>query len=440
MKKYIYLMLSVVLAGIFAGCSKDDPFDPTSDSATGRLLTSSLDVSLKNDYGPRSLKNRAVRAAAPDVNDFTVEFYLDGRQEAVASYLYSKMPEIVTLPVGHYTAKAFYGDNPVAAWESPYYEGTTSFDIVADEITENVEPIVCNFANIRVSIYFDDMLRKSMGPDCKVSVKVGESGELDFTLDDEYVRSGYFAYVEGSNTLAAVFSGTVDGVFSTESKTDITVQKGKHYQITFRMYDAGEEDPGFIVPGQDSGKIIVIESDVVSENIDGSVDSGEGTIEDDMRPQEGDIDNPGKDDPKPDDPVDPSNPKPQVTVDAPYSMDVEQDLRDDPVIIHVHSSAEGGIQAFKVEIDSEKLDANELETVGLNRYLDLINPGQYEEGLTDLGFPVKNSVKGQSDVDLTISSDFTYLLGILGTSYHHFILTVTDANGTTVSTLKLNVK
>lgn len=433
MKKYIYLMLSVVLAGVFASCSKDNPFDYEDESTTGTLLTSALDVSLRNDYGPRSLKDRKVRAKAPDVNDFTVEFYRENAEVATATYKYSKMPEIVTLPVGNYTAKAFYGENADAAWDAPYYEGSTTFKIEADKITDEVEPIECIFANVRVSVFFDETLKQSMAADCKVTVKVGKSGELDFTVADENERSGYFKYVEGSNTLAAVFTGTVDGVMTTESKTEISVEKGKHYQIKFKFHDAGEEDPGSIGPGNGSDNFVDINTEIESEDMNADVDSGETIIPDDKRPQEGE-------DPKPDDPVNPDSPKPSITVDAPYQMNVEQEILDDPVTIRVHSEAEGGITLFKVEIDSQALNANELEGVGLNRYLDLIEPGEYEEGITTCGFPVKDDVKGQHDVDLTISSQFMGLLKILGTSYHNFILTVGDANGTTVSTLKFNVK
>lgn len=443
MKKYIYLMLSVVLAGIFASCSKDDPFDIGEDSATGQLRTSSLGVTLKSDYGPRPLKRGARRPAAPNVDDFTVEFYKAGKAEPVASYLYSKMPEIITLPVGDYTAKAFYGDNPAAAWEAPYYEGSTNFKIQADEITENVETIECTFANIRVSIYFDSVLKESMGPDCKVAVRVGESGLLDFTVADEYERSGYFAFVEGSNTLVATFSGTVDGVYTTENKTEIQVQKGKHYQIKFKMYDAGEEDPGSIRPGEGSDDIIIIDTEITSENIDSSVDSGETGIEDDWRPQEGQDEDPGKDDPKPDDPVNPDNPSedgPQISAEAPIDINkVNKLTSDSEVTLHITTDAPDGIQAFTVDIQSNVLTAEALEGM-LPTSLDLVNtPDDYADALQQLGFPVR--VKGKKSVDFNIGNQFVTLMLALRDEpggYYNFVITVTDSNNkTTKKTLQL---
>lgn len=440
MKKYIYIMLALVLAGIFASCSKDAPFDSADSKGYGQLLTASLDVSLGNTQGPRSLKHKGVRAAVPSVRDFTVDFFKDGNDVPEISYKYSEMPEIITLPVGDYKAVAHYGRNLPAAWDEPYYAGETMFTIVKDEITDQVKPIECVLSNVRVSIDFEQSLKDKMTAGATVTVKVGkgdndpEAGSLVFTADDvEQGNSGYFAYVDGSTTLAATFSGIVDGSQSVMSKSYTNVKPGMHYMISFKLRDAANEEPGFVTPGGDG--FVNVDSSIEEENMNRDVDSGESGIPDDNRPQEG---NPEPE--IPDTPENPDAPAPAITVDAPYQMNVEQELQDAPVVIRVHSSADAGIQSFKVEIDSEKLDANELESVGLSRYLDLIEPGQYEAGLTDLGFPVKEKVKGQHDVELTISSDFTALLGLLGTSYHHFILTVQDANGVTVSTLKLNVK
>ena len=431
-------MLSVVIASLMASCSKDDPFGNDYDKRTGRLLTSALDVSLQNEYAPRSLRPHQARAKAPSVLDFTVAFFLDGKEEPVATYSYRELPEIITLPVGSYTAKAFYGDNASAKWENPYYEGSTTFQIKEDQITDKVDPIRCSLSNVRVSIFFDQALKDVMDADCKVTVKVGESGSLDFTLDDEGSRSGYFAYVEDSHTLAAVFSGTVDGGYSTETKHYNNVKPGNHYQITFKLHSASDEDPGAIVPPSQGG-LVDIDAEVSDTDMNADVDPGETVIPDTDRPKEEDPtpENPGKDDPIPDVP---GKAAPAINVKAPYAMNVEQDLQDDPIVITVHSDAPAGIKTFKVRIDSEKLTPQELEGVHLNQNLDLVNPGQYAEGLTTLGFPIEGDVVGQHDIELTISAEFVGLLRILGESYHHFILTVGDDNGTTVSTLKINVK
>lgn len=439
MNKYINVLLSALFLILFGACSKETPFDNEENISYGMLRTSALDVSLNSEYGPRSVKNRNIRAAAPNVADFYVEFFKDGNSEPEAAYKYSDMPEIVTLPVGNYVARASHGANADAAWDEPYYMGESlSFDIVADEITDVVDPIVCKFANVRVSIDFDPELRKAMGADCKVNVVVGEKGSLDFTIND-VERSGYFAYVADSKTLAAHFSGTVDGAPASETKAYKNVEPGTHYKITFRLHDAGEEDPGNIT-GDD---IVKVDASLSQEDMNASVDSGETVITDDMRPQEEETQQPDVPNPPT-----PGAELPEITAQAPLDLDVVnelevvqnsegEDVSKFPVVLNIHSSADGGIKAFTVKIISDTLTPSTLVGVGLTDELDLVNPGQYEGGLSGLGFPV--NVGGMKDVEFKIT-DFVPLLAALGEGNHSFVLTVTDANGTTQKTLKLHNK
>lgn len=447
MKKYIYIMLAVVLAGIFASCSKDAPFDSADARGYGQLLTASLDVSLGNTQGPRSLRHKGVRAAVPSVRDFTVEFYLDGSDTPEVSYKYSDMPEIITLPVGNYRAVASYGSNSPAAWDEPYYAGETTFEIIADEITDKVDPIECSLSNVRVSIDFEQSLRDKMAAGASVTVKVGkgdndpEAGILVFTTDDiEQDRSGFFAYADGSTTLAATFNGIVDGSQSVMTKSYTNVKPGMHYMITFKLRDAANEDPGFINPGGDG--FVNVDSSIEEENMNRDVDSSEDGINDDMRPQEGE---PTPDQPGGDEPSDPASPAPEITVESPATLDgvnelevVEKDgenVSAYPIVLKIFSHADAGITTFKVKIDSNTLTPSELESVNLTDELDLVNPGKYAPDLINLGFEV--NVGGKKEVTLEITK-FVPLLCVLGEGTHNFIITVGDANGTTTRTLKLH--
>lgn len=434
MKRYINIVMWAFLAVAIVSCSKENPFDNYDGGKTGTLLTSALDVSLQSEYGPRSLTNPEVRAAAPDVDEFTVAFFRQGDDTPVESFKYSAMPEIITLPIGNYTARAYYGSNPSAEWEAPYYEGQTTFEIMEDVITDEVEPIVCKFANIRVSVNFSADLLKAMDDDCQVSVKVGESGSLVFTKATTE-KSGYFAYVAGSNTLAATFTGNVDGAPTSETKAYDDVQPGSHYAITFTLHDAGAEDPGSI----DGDDMIEVDAKVTVDNMNASVDSGEKPIEDDLRPKE-DNDQPQQ----PDQPSQPDDPAegPVITAEAPISFDKENEITSagPKVTLKIHSDAQGGIREFKVHIDSNILTKEVLESVELSDDLDLVHPGSMESMLkNDLEFPVGSDVEGQSDVTFDITAFIPLLVDVAqGVPGHHeFILTVTDANGTTVKKLIL---
>lgn len=457
MKKYINIALSVLMAASAVSCSKDNPFEGAMDSSTGKLLKSSLAVSVENEKGPRSLRNRNVRMAVPAAGDFAVDFIREGETEPTLSYArYSEMPEIVVLPVGDYTAVAHYGHNLEAAWENPYYEGSsTVFRILKDDITDDVEPIVCSLSNVRVSVAFDSALLAVMSPDCKVNVKVGDKGSLDFTASDAD-RSGYFAFVEGSRTLAAVFTGVVDGGKVNEIKTYEDVKPGNHYKITFRLHDAGEEDPGQIT-GKGDSDIIVVDAKVETENMNQEdLEDGETTIPDTMRPQEGEPEGGDPEQPGPDDPVDPAKPAPEITAQDPVVLcdNASEDKwnvieivnkSDDnptgdskyPIVLNISSSAPGGIKTFKVKIVSTHLTPEELGDFGLATEMDLVTPGDCEESLSLLGFPV--NVGGMTAVEFNITN-FIPMLGALGPGeegLHEFTLTVGDANGTTVKVLKL---
>lgn len=418
--RYIQLALCVALGAGLGSCSKEAPFSD-STSAMGEFHKEWLQVEVSENT-----RADATRAAVPEADEFTIGFYPEGSQNPTEEYLYAEMPEVVTLPVGLYTIRASHGDNPSADWESPYYAGSGSVRITTDDITDLPEPIVCSLANIHVNIIFDESLTSVMSDDSKVTVKVGESGTLDFTAADA-LRSGYFAYVEGSSTLTATFSGTVQGYRSVETKALDNVQPGHHYTITFRLHKFEEiEEPGYI-----DGSLKV-DASVSDKDINADVDPGEDTVVDDLRPVEG-----GGDDPTP--PV--GNP-PVITAQTPVTLDGVNvvELNEDgesayPVVLNITS--ETGIKTFDVVIDSGTLTPEALNGVGLAKNLDLVNPGEFAEGLSSIGLPV--NVGGMKEVEFNIT-DFMPLLNILGPGTHKFILTVTDEGGSSTATLTLQTK
>ena len=434
MNKYINISLSIALAAAFSSCSKEEPFGPDELEGTGKVLKSALALELNNAEGVPVLYART-RAAVPTADDFTVDFIREGESTPYISYLYSVMPEVVTLPAGAYTAFASYGENAPQAWEAPYFKGETQFIVVADKITDDVEPIVARLANVRVSIKFDSKLVAAMNPDAKVTVKVGESGTLEYTASD-MERSGYFAYVENSSTLTATFSGDVEGYPVVESKGYDNVQPGSHYSVTFRLHDAGEEDPGNVNVG------LTVDASVEIVDMNVTLDPEEDEIlKDDLRPVEGEPENP---DPGTNVP-DPGKTLPTATALEPAGEFAGFDKLDlnnvNEATDHlycawkVESEAEGGFKVFTVDIISNTLTPEELVGVGLTDHLDLINPGQYEETLDQMGFPV--SIGGKTSAEFNITG-FLSLLGALGEGTHEFKLTVTDANGTQIISVKLH--
>ena len=90
-------------------------------------------------------------------------------------------------------------------------------------------------------------------------------------------------------------------------------------------------------------------------------------------------------------------------------------------------------------IDSPDLTPEELESVGLSDNLNLAEtPEQFAVPLANFGFPI--NVKGKDEADIEISTMLLGMLKAVGAGHtHKFILTVTDANGTTEKTLQLHI-
>lgn len=429
MKKIKDILLCVAVAMGVASCASEAPFSEGGSNDTGRFLTSSLSVDVKSDEA-------LVRASSslPDVNDFKVVFYkedgsvafVNGKQENA----YRDLPEVVILPVGTYSVQAYYGENQVNAFSAPYYKGESeSFTIEKDVIVDNISPVVCKLANVKVSIIFDDALKALMSPDAKVSVSVGNSGSLDFTKATE--ESGYFRYVEGSATLAATFSGTIDGDPVNEVKTYDNVAPGNHYKVTFKLHMADPNEPGDIDHGNGG---VNIDASVTTVTIN---ENGELGNSDDEYMDDPDHNDEPENPVDPDDPVNPVDPSagPTITAQEPINLDIINEVTaESTVILNVHSDT--GLTGFKVIIP------NTIDLDGmLPSELDLIDPDDsYIETLHGFKLlkPEQTTLKGEKDVPFDISQ-FMELLALSFPGRHDFTLVVTDAGGSVTQVLKLNV-
>ncbi len=432
---YSCIALAAVLG--LTACEKENSF--LFNEEEGQLNCETLSVDYINS-------GREVRGGGVNVNDFTVNFVKqeNGRETNVKSYTYGEMPQVVSLPKGTYKAVASFGENPVADWEAPYYLGDTSFVIKEGEITNDVEPVECQLSNIRINVIIDDSGLGLLGPDAKVEVTAGNEGMLTYN-ESASEKSGYFRYVNGSQTIIASFSGTVGGVHVDNVRRYYDNAKaGNAYRMTFTITKPDNMEPGNINI-TDEGIQVDATISIVDENKVVNPGEKEEILEDDMRPEEepatpdnpenpddpGTGDNPGTD---PDPVV--KGPKiiptaPGLTLGECYLL---QSAEATPVSFKVTS--ETGITEFTIVIDSNKLTSDALEGVGLAANLDLVNPGNLAEALNGLGFKTGDDVRGQNECSFDISG-FVPMLMMLGAGEHKFHITVSDAEGTTEGTLWL---
>jgi hypothetical protein len=394
-------------------CGKESPFDT---EAKGTLSLAKLMVTLDGT----EIQRTSTRADV-DVNDFTIQLFKDA--EMVESYKYGEMPSVIELPVGDYTVRAVLGDEKGVGFDAPYYAGSESFSIREDDITE-VSTIECKLSNVKVTVVFTDELKAAMGDDAKVSVVVGEDETLDFVKSE--TRSGYFGYLEGSTTMVATFTGMVDGVQETNSRLYTDVAPGTHYRITYTLHTPG-------VNPNASGDITVglkVEAHVEVVDVNYSY-----TIDDPDRPTDDSRPNEGTDPDTPDNPGSTSGPS--IIARAPISFDILNEVTPESSVI-LDVTSETGITGFTVDIVSDTLTPSELESVQLSSHLDLVNPGDLETKIKNLGLPV--NVAGEKSLTFDISA-FMPVLALLSSdpAEHSFVLTVTDAGGTTTRTLKLRM-
>lgn len=412
--KFLSIWAAAALIGL-SGCEKESFFN--TDDGEGQLNCRSLSVDYINSGNTR---------AGVNVGDFTVDFINESSNTVVKSFLYSEMPEVVSLPVGYYSIHAEYGDNPDAGWEAPYYigESKNKFTIQAGKITDSVDPVECELSNIRVRVNIDDLGLGIVGNDAKVVVRAGDSGSLTFDKTSAD-RSGYFRYVTGSRTLTATFSGTVDGVYvDAIARAYDDVAKGNSYVINFTISRPDELEPGDIQIGDDDNDGIHVDAviNVKDENIviDPDDPGQDNELVDDMRPVE-DPSTPGGDEP--------GDKGPKVTDVSPgLVFDGKTDL-DTLESCRFTVTSNTCFEVFKIEIVSDKLTPGELAGIGLGADLDLINPGDMAESLSNLGFPVGEQVEGRTSCDFDITT-FLSLLGALGPGEHTFNLHVEDSEGT----------
>lgn len=439
-KLYIYSVLTAFGLSL-CGCADESPFSYDREDGKKNMCEfhkSALKLDIKDDSG-LEIKTRGENV---DINDFKLVFLKNG--EEYTTVIYAKMPEIMLLERGTYEIVASYGVDRVAAWENPLLEGKSKeFEVEPNTITTDLEPIVCDLKNVKVTIQLDPELSQVMGDDSYITVKVGNAEGLDFYKNEEIAKgtAGYFR-IDNEKTLVATYNGTINGTpISQETKSLADISAGNHYEVTFKLHNHGEGNHG------DSNGEVKVDAAVTFENIDSNVTVKDKLLDDQSeRPSQGENSNPGNDpEPGGDEPVTPptEGAGPTVTADAPINLDdwniAVEGLQ---CILNIHSDT--GITGFTVKIDSETLTDDILTGVGLAAEFDLISGktaagADVKEGLAGLNLPVADEVKDKNDVVFNVT-DFMGLLGIYGAANHIFIITVTDASGTTVKELKLRTE
>lgn len=414
MKSIYRVLVATSVAGLLSACASEAPFEGPKDKGKGSFAKSAINLKVQADH--------VIKTKAGDevlLDDVHIIFMRDN--DALDNYVYGYMPEVVVLDEGTYSLTAFYTHDGVqmlypANWDTPYYEGhSEKFEIKANQITSDIGTIKCVLKNVMTSVVFDPTLVEHMSDDSYVEVKIQNSNDvLDFYKDE--TRYGYFAIGE-EHTLVATFHGVIDGAQTSETKILSDISAGNHYRITFKLHD---------YKGENSGNMnmeVLLDASVTTTDIDGNVSVEEiGMSDSDL----GDAERPGE---KPEDPVNPDDPVlasgPQISAVGNVKLDEPYPVTNGEEVVLIIKS-ETGITQFDVDIKSQKLNKDALEEVGLSDHLDLVNPGNLQEALNNLGLLEGESVEDKKEVKFDISN-FIPMLAALGAGTHTFTLTVSDA-------------
>lgn len=343
----------------------------------------------------------ATRGEVINTDNYIIRIYSAKTNLQVCEYpKLSEIPEIITLETGEYRIEALSHSVQPAEWDKPYYKGTQTFSIKKDEVTI-IETIKCTFQNIMVTVSYSNDLKPLLLGDQTITVSLGET---KMTFNSTETRVAYFAAVETSNTLIAQFEGTVDGEFTQMTKSVTGVRGGDLKNIEFSLDMPSIGDMALSLKLNASWKDINLSLPV----------------------------NPGDDAILPEDPsvTPPPSSGPTVTGDGFNIADGIELVDGETKTVIVNIKADNGIQNLKVEIDSNTLTPEELQGVGLTSSFDLCYPGEIEDKLKGFGFPTGTEVIGEQSLVFNLTQ-FTGLLGLLGSGTHNFILTVVDLAGST---------
>jgi hypothetical protein len=289
------------------------------------------------------------------------------------------------LPVGNYTITITSHNVEDVAWEEPYYRATQNFEIVKDTQTE-LANMVCKLSNIAVSVkYTAALLAELTKNDGEVDVFFGTE---KLTYGQTETRAGFFK-ADNSEGVAYEalyweFSGTVDGEPMVDNGLVKPVQAGQHQILTFDI----QKTP---IPGE--GEIqfeFTISVSVQTIDLNLNIDVTEEVVE-------------------------PYNPAVEIISDykdGQRHVIKKSELSSIPVRMTLGAAAGLKNVYLALSVKGNDTAAGMLASMGLDKTIDLANPGAMETLFASVGLPVGSAVKGQQRVNVDFATLFAGLFAL----------------------------
>lgn len=418
--KKIFLICFTLIASTLLFCACHTESMEGIVNAKGNLSLSSMKVGVNLDVDVVYLDSRA--ESEIDLSNYIVTIY-DKYSQRAGQWVYSEMPEIVSLAVGTYTVEVKSAAEPSNGFDIPYYKGTATCEVKENQVTEGLE-ISCKLANMLFTVEYDESFQDKISEDVVTTITIGENS-LQIPASES--RKAYLIAPDSETASMEVsLKGTIDGEVIDYSEHFDDVKSGVHNIIKYQFIPVS--DGNTVTAGGAFNISIAIDSSLTGSDESVSVNPGPEPDIDDFPTGGGE----GGDAP--------------TIVGTNFngkSFDISNDVLEvptnikEPLPLQVTLSAANGIAHVYVTIDSETLTEDILTGVGLAASFDLAEPGELEAGLKGLGFPTGDAVVGQTTILFDVTG-FTPLLGLYGAASHNFIIRLIDQQGLEVTqTLKI---
>lgn len=180
-------------------------FSCDSDRLNGGGSVGKLSLNLAADTanikgGSLSTKAGNVLADFEDVDNYTVQIYQES--DTLKSALYKDFPDELEIKEGAYTLRASKGEKLPAAFDNPYFEGSTDFVIKKDMKTPL--EVTCTMANARVYAEYSEDFLKAYS-DYSVSLKTPFMDNV-FTMTKGETRGAYLQVEKEGTPLSVAIS------------------------------------------------------------------------------------------------------------------------------------------------------------------------------------------------------------------------------------------
>ena len=187
MKKFIYFAIGIATMLMATSCEKD-VFNSTSNDGGF-----SLSLNVNNQ---ETVTSRAVMSAEDVKNSAQVKIYMPKNTGLIREYTYGDMEPVIYLPTGNgYRVDVIAGEaaqaNPDKAnFENKSYAGSADFDIVANQITNNVK-VTAKINNAITNVTFDNTIAENFNEGYTLTFALAENeSNADNTLVYRAAQTG----------------------------------------------------------------------------------------------------------------------------------------------------------------------------------------------------------------------------------------------------------